>query len=164
MNAHSRAPTEGAETETLSDRVRRLIEERDAGNKSAAARRCGINQPAMSRLANGATSPDLDTVRAIAQGYGVSLDWLVTGGGPQQADGAGAAPDDMGYGDSPADELVHWLELAETKRQIPELGKRIKRAYRLATDRGFQPEDYAVLDAWRDRETRANPPVDDAKA
>lgn len=139
MNAHSRAPAETEPATDLKDRVLQLIAEHDGGNKSQAARRCGINQPAMSRLANGTTTPDLETVRAVAHGYSVSLDWLVTGQGPRErARGSTpTVPDDMGYGDTPADELVHWLELPETKRQLPELGKRIKRAYRLAADRGI---------------------------
>lgn len=59
-------------------RVRALVEARDGGNVSAAARRTGVKQPQLSKLLAGKVdSPTIDTVVLLARGYGVSFDDLL---------------------------------------------------------------------------------------
>ncbi len=64
---------------SLADRVKLLI---DSNNLSvtAAAKKCGIPQPRLNDIVLGRTSnPRSATVSRIAQGFGVTEGWLLTG-------------------------------------------------------------------------------------
>ncbi len=59
-------------------RLSALIQQHDAGNLSAAARRTGISYPVLHALVAGKNpNPKLETVVKLAKSYHVSLDWLV---------------------------------------------------------------------------------------
>ena len=50
-----------------------------AGSQSALARLTGISQPLIAYYANGKREPSASAVAKIAEGSGVSVDWLLTG-------------------------------------------------------------------------------------
>jgi hypothetical protein len=97
--------------------------------------------------------PSTENVRRIAIASRVSLDWLLLGDADGGSDeGAhhmgGHAPERVGYGDTDADELVRWLDLPATRRQIPSVEDRVRRAVDVALQRSFSGDDWDVLYAW----------------
>jgi len=58
-------------------------------NKSAFARKCGVEQSTMAGYFSGKSSPTVENSIKIAESNGVSLMWLITGEGPMMKDGQG---------------------------------------------------------------------------
>lgn len=85
---------------TTIDRIQELLEHRNIpkrGMRRALERTCGISYQAVSQWFTGETSNiKNEHLAAIAQEYGSSLDWLISGKGPmivgQAKDGDSAAP------------------------------------------------------------------------
>jgi len=62
--------------------LKRLIDERHAGNVAAAARHTGIAQPTLFNILGGkGYSPRADTLAKLAHAYGVSFDYISGRGG-----------------------------------------------------------------------------------
>jgi hypothetical protein len=75
-------------------RLSALIQQHDAGNLSAAARRTGISYPVLHALVAGKNpNPKLETVVKLAKSYRVSLDWLVGLDAPEERDPVEVARD-----------------------------------------------------------------------
>jgi phage repressor protein C with HTH and peptisase S24 domain len=68
------------EDETLSDRIRRLI---NKDTPTAFARRAGLKEATLRSILKG-TRPSIDIAISIAEAAGVSVDWLATGQGPMR--------------------------------------------------------------------------------
>jgi transcriptional regulator with XRE-family HTH domain len=76
--------------EGLGERIAVLV--RLHGGRAAAARAAGISADQISRYVQGRSSPGFETLARLAQGHGVSLDWLWSGEGAMLlADRAGQA-------------------------------------------------------------------------
>src|SRR5688500_17216052 len=96
--------------ETLADRLKALVQRWDRGSVNAAARRIGLNQQTLDRIARGEVkNPRSDALQAIAKTYRVSVDWLLTG------EGHGPRVDDDV---TPWPELWAWADLLE-QLQLP---------------------------------------------
>lgn len=74
--------------DNINSRIKMLadIDARENGggklNKSAFARKCGIEQATMAGYFSGKSSPTVENSVKIAASNGISLTWLVTGEGP----------------------------------------------------------------------------------
>lgn len=69
-----------ASIDSLGERVRLLVDYRDQGNATAAAKRAGMPVATLDRILRGVvTSPRRDALERIAKAYDVSIDWLLTG-------------------------------------------------------------------------------------
>ena len=66
--------------ERLQERISAVV--RLHGGRAAAARAAGISPDQLSRYVQGRSSPGFGTVARMAEGPGVSLDWLWSGSGP----------------------------------------------------------------------------------
>ena len=62
-----------------------LLQEQNGLTQTEAAHRCGTTAPNWNRWVNGKSDPDLPQLIKIAEGFGVSLDWLTRGKEPQSA-------------------------------------------------------------------------------
>jgi transcriptional regulator with XRE-family HTH domain len=81
--------------EGLGERIAALV--RLHGGRAAAARAAGISTDQISRYVQGRSSPGFETLARLAQGHGVSLDWLWSGEGAMLlADRAGGPPQAAG--------------------------------------------------------------------
>ena len=68
-----------------SESVKAILDAMEEGNKSHMAKRCGLPQPTISRIARGAVVPSLDVLDAVAKAYGFEV-WqlLVKGFDPKR--------------------------------------------------------------------------------
>jgi hypothetical protein len=85
-----RQPRTSPSSDSLSGRVRALIDERDGGSTNRAAEHIGMHQSTLWRLLDGRRTTT-ENVRAIAHYYGVSSGWLLdgVGKGPPQTPSTG---------------------------------------------------------------------------
>lgn len=134
----------------MSERIKRLVAERDGGKASVAARRCGISQPTMHRLVNGEqTDPPVSTINKIAQTYGVPVGWLMYGPEYLKIESRNKPVAPFTLPGSPADDTLRWLDAPESRRLWTD-HERILKAYGIMLDRGWDLPTRAVVDAWRD--------------
>jgi transcriptional regulator with XRE-family HTH domain len=69
-------------SESLSSRVRLLVDHFHAGSVNDAAKALGVAQPTIGRILKGeVTQPRLQLVQRMSTLYGASLDWLLAGTG-----------------------------------------------------------------------------------
>jgi len=76
--------------DSLGKRLRSLVEQVHAGSVNAAARDLGVAQQTLGRIIDGTVeNPRSRLLQKVAEFYGVSIDWLLTGeGAPPQYDPA----------------------------------------------------------------------------
>jgi transcriptional regulator with XRE-family HTH domain len=91
----------------------------DNGGKYAFAEAIGVVYDSVRRWCNGDNLPDGKQLMLIHEKFGVSLDWLVIGIGPQKAAVAGIAEQEAGYG---CESLDSWPEdIKNACRQLREI-------------------------------------------
>ena len=82
--------TEAIVPEELAERVRDLVERRDAGDVTRAARRIGARESDLRAILAGESSrPSIAALSAIVRGYDVDTWWLIAGEA-QPVEGLGA--------------------------------------------------------------------------
>lgn len=89
------------------------------------AERLGVSRQAVSKWENGDSEPELGKLRLLAEAFGVSTDWLLSGEEPEDAGGAQWA----GASADPAEEAAAPVRAAEWLDAVPGWIGRMLRRY-----------------------------------
>lgn len=93
----------------LASRIRQLIESSHPGSLRKAAHAIGIPQQTLDRISKGESSPRADTLHKIAEFYGATVEWLLTGKGtapPEEFNASGVS--------SYATQLFEWQAIVRS--------------------------------------------------
>jgi transcriptional regulator with XRE-family HTH domain len=137
---------------TVGERVRRLRKDNDIGQEEL-ARRIKVTGQTISRLERGDTKePDMATLRGIAEVFGVTVDFLLTGEAQEVSENFGAtrAPSGETYGARAADKgTVYGIEGGGSEAD----GIRSQAVLNLIKDPALdvQREEFDVLEDLADR-------------
>jgi len=113
---------------TINDRIRYLADlyaERTEGgkvNKSAFARKCGIEQSTMAGYILGKSTPTIESIVKISESNNISLVWLITGKGEEQPTINATNPINS-FNDIKDNEDCN-ISLIHTTNQKPQRGRR----------------------------------------
>lgn len=138
----------------------RLTEARIAKgmNKTAFAKAVRVSQPTVTDWENGKMRPNGENLTRVCHVLGVTPEWLLTGRGPVQAEGAG----DQGQVLSPEDAAL----LDDLGELLPEDAARYRAAIRAEADKARRyrgkPTAARLLSAPPAGETLASPPEEAA--